>query len=1644
MARSKQIDLFQKVLKKTSPIYVLALFGCGGGGEGSSGDTLSSSLARVFGTVVKGPLQNATVFLDANNNGVQDFYPANPELDEQSTITAADGTFEFTQGNQGFSLVVLTDANTVDLSSGKSIGNVTLKAAAGSSVVTPITTMAVETGLTSDQIAKALGLPETVSYSSFNPYAAGVDNNVAVAVENVGHKIISTITTFANVLKSNSELTQEAALSKATDAMTVLIQDTSLGSGVVDLSTAAGVATYTNKLETAAGVTFTENVRSSTNEAIAAVNAQIDKIEFITVEGAAGSTAPTPTGYSTRVYALVEDLRTQATNNTITFNDQTDFAAAIGDKAPSNIELATYKFDSTHDLISAPILSADGMVGTFKTTDALSIFETDTQTAFSYALSGADGSKFQIINSQQLIYAFNPAADVQKNYDVTVTSTDEGGQPFAKTFVITDHPITSVLGKVSFNQWDVAVAPSPHFANPFVWTGSTSINAPGQISFKIPEYSYSQTLTVLAADWQAFQTDKLATYAAADFFTPGLAVPIANLQYRELSRAVASMDTNGQATTWDRTIEVRASSMNNDAFDGFSTTYFSETNPSMLWLASPGATDGTLIISGDVKASASAATQISFSIQEIKNYSNTSQNSGTYDYAKTIDLATQGGLTKLANGDYSEVVISVTDPNNPDALINIGVTDVGYFADTVSVPQENIRYSVDTMTSNGGVSVTLTASSAYTPQQLTEVVLDNQIETYRSSEKAVILSDRYYSVEEVITDATGTLTTDTVKTLARDTFLISDYAVNGYFSYGITVSEADITPIFSDPASNGQVSVALTGKWVEAVQTVNQYGSQFLGITDDTFLVAWTQKSLVGQDCYGQFFLADGSQKAEPFLISAQPYETASQSIFLTPDAFTAFSKDAYTGISIFADGVSVDANNINIVFSTPDLIGNVTATLKAAWPSIANVTEHSVKLSALGADKFIASWTEESGTSSNIKAKIYNIDGTVSVPQFDINVRSQSDLDIAHRINYDPVIQETTDGFLCVWLSYDALGEGPSMMARSFDLQGLPKPIALAAGANAPTVSSFLSSYSEYNNVNTQISLVATVDDPGSVAGTALTLTLNSGAVVTLARDSTTSPLFKGSYKIGIDDVSVPQLDYDRSKISFNTNQRLLFSDNTQQDKYGDVFTTDVYGKELDKSFSFDVSVDGAFSVETSGNKVAIVYTSVAERMQNPNAQEIFMSGFDLSDRNWANSFENNQTLLSDAGLTMLNTRPETTFIPFQDANKVAFSAAWEARPVLTAADTFNFELMSQVYSKDALSNFTSGRYIGDNGLRSYMNTEDFAGLDYDFSPYKKLAFTDKLMLVDQIKLDTYLASFGTDIYQMEASLEPIAAPVAGFSQNGHSFDEVIGELKLAGADFNTLLGEGLTTLTAAQFDWSKLYWDIDGTGANRVQFDTSTDIETVTLEANLLTVKFTAGGQSKLVGTLDFGGNILNNSGTNSLGLTDAIDINAGFLKDVSGNIVLERSVILENGSVDLTDAVDPTLAQFQASAGAAVTDAAGTITGTEYQLSATFETNGVADQMRSGTQFKAKLQDGTEVVLTQADATALNTFSGTFIIAGDVAADNGQTWQEGIKSYENVSAVDTSGNAFKPQNKVFENFFLTQTDGVIDTIYDVQLIM
>jgi hypothetical protein len=730
------------------------------------------------------------------------------------------------------------------------------------------------------------------------------------------------------------------------------------------------------------------------------------------------------------------------------------------------------------------------------------------------------------------------------------------------------------------------------------------------------------------------------------------------------------------------------------------------------------------------------------------------------------------------------------------------------------------------------------------------------------------------------------------------------------------------------------------------------------------------------------------------------------------------FNKAAYTGLGFFADGVSVDEENIHAVFSDPDENGNQTVTLKAAWPSTSNVAEHTPKLNSLGTDKFIVTWIEGTHSSTNIKAKIYNNDGSLSVPQFDINVISSSELDIAQKINYHPDIKETSDGFICVWLSYDKLGDTPSMMARAFDIQGQPKSLSGSEGTASPEITGFSSNYTEYRGVNDTINLIATVDGPNSAIGTAITLTLNSEAVVTLTRDTTDSPIFTGTYNIGINDKSVESLEFD--SVAFNTNQRLLYSENIQQDQYGDIFKTQVDGTAVDGTFNFDVSVDGTFSVETNGDKVAVVYTSVSKAIQNFGAHEISISGFDVSDANWADSFETNQTLLSDFGLTQLNLRPETFVNESQEDVSVSLSAFWEARPVLSAADTFNYEVMSQVYSAAALFQMTGGQYQDNAGLRDYMDTSDFTGLNYSFSPYKKLTFSEKMTLVDQAKLEIYFAMFGTDIYQTEKDLEPIAPAVAEFSQSGHNFNQETGVLELVGVGFDTLLGE--EDFLPTQVDWSKFYWDFDGTDVDRLQFETSADIDVIIPEAGLLKVTFTPEGLDKITSTINFGGNIIDNSGANTLGLADKIDIKPGFLKDSNGNVVLERAVALENGKLAQVDDVDPVLTKFivDLSLGERSQGSDGNITETKYELVAEF-----SEAMRAGSTFKATLQGGKDVFLTQTGADPTK-FKGNFIIYStgldndEVNSSVATMADDAIVSYENLSAVDLSGNPFALSNK------------------------
>ena len=132
----------------------LLVSACGGGSSSPPASATSSS-----GFAVDGYLSAATVICDANSNGSAD-------TGEATVSTDSSGFFKFTPACSA--PLVVTGGTNVDTRlpfTGK------LKAPAGSTVVSPLTTLLSE-GMTSEQIAKSLGLAAGIDFSNTDPALA--------------------------------------------------------------------------------------------------------------------------------------------------------------------------------------------------------------------------------------------------------------------------------------------------------------------------------------------------------------------------------------------------------------------------------------------------------------------------------------------------------------------------------------------------------------------------------------------------------------------------------------------------------------------------------------------------------------------------------------------------------------------------------------------------------------------------------------------------------------------------------------------------------------------------------------------------------------------------------------------------------------------------------------------------------------------------------------------------------------------------------------------------------------------------------------------------------------------------------------------------------------------------------------------------------------------------------------------------------------------------------------------------------------------------------------------------------------------------------------------------------------------------------
>ena len=305
------------------------------------------------GAVVKGPLQNATVFLDYDGDGVL-------AADEPSVLTESDGSFALSGTVSGLGFVAQTDETTIDTSSGEVLDDVVLKAPAGSSVVTPTTTIMEEAGISAEEVVAVLGLPAGVDPTSFNPFAADSDPTLALAVEKVSQQVMTTVKSIASAVEGGGADAADAfslAIESVVEVVKEKVDTVSSGEAsaaevAIDFTDTAALEEITEKVSEAivesnlGSADAFESVSDSIVAAVSNVNSVIEEVEDITSDA------------SKAAFAITSELNDQikaaasadeGTAVVIEFADETAVETAQAEKEQEIIADAAAENDGSID-----------------------------------------------------------------------------------------------------------------------------------------------------------------------------------------------------------------------------------------------------------------------------------------------------------------------------------------------------------------------------------------------------------------------------------------------------------------------------------------------------------------------------------------------------------------------------------------------------------------------------------------------------------------------------------------------------------------------------------------------------------------------------------------------------------------------------------------------------------------------------------------------------------------------------------------------------------------------------------------------------------------------------------------------------------------------------------------------------------------------------------------------------------------------------------------------------------------------------------------------------------------------------------------------------------------------------------------------
>ena len=585
-----------KIALKLSPLALLTLSACVI--EPILSDLGSSAFSKQNGKVEDGPLHNAIAFLDYDGDGKLDD-------DEPSMRTAADGGYSLTPTQATYQIVAITDYQTIDQISGSVVSGVTLKAPAHSSMVTPTTTLMEDGGLTAEQVVQVLGLPTGMNPFTFSAHAAGVDPDMALAVELANQQILSVVNSFAATAEG-SGVSEADAFSAALMSVAEVIKTEASKSTVVvlDLSNATALGAIETKLvqkvvdlaaaEVAAKALDTTVVLKissdqfaksmvNTVSGTAIVNTRIQSIEDVNLGSIlTQKILSTSEGFANQAKFAAE---LTVTNNVGNTGDAITAEAIVFDIDDAMENIAPDGLDLDVKVISEAV-GTPLKVGDVTTTDAAN--RGVASTIFKYSISkvkDTDHASFTIDQTTGALFLIE-AADYEKqtSYTVVVTTTDASGKTYSKELTIAVEPandaptVANALVNQAFAedvaisyQFDANVFADADIDDALAYTATLSDGSalPGWLDFEASTRTFSgtpanadvgvTTVKVTATDTASatvsdtFQITVTNTNGAASF-----AASSGKVEDGPLHNAIAFLDYDGDGELdddepWERT-----------------------------------------------------------------------------------------------------------------------------------------------------------------------------------------------------------------------------------------------------------------------------------------------------------------------------------------------------------------------------------------------------------------------------------------------------------------------------------------------------------------------------------------------------------------------------------------------------------------------------------------------------------------------------------------------------------------------------------------------------------------------------------------------------------------------------------------------------------------------------------------------------------------------------------------------------------------------------------------------------------------------------------------------------------------------------------------------------------------------------------